>query len=304
MLIAVYGTLRQNQCRNHALNTSQFMGMYRLKDDSALLIQTPGGFPAYVSVRHEYIVDLCNNHESWWEDYKEKYSDVVDPVSRTLLQSGLDSPLVEVYNITPTVCTRLDIIENVPGLYNRSKISIVPVYDDTVTLITTTASWRESLNKASSSFTDAMRYGANIINDDLSCPTMCYIYYIDPMDTWIQGSPIIWNGNFSNPIINKDAVFNYNTWLEDHQYAIRGEPTPTVRFGPSPTIRRPLRRSRVSAVRGRGQPRLTVGDDYGDTPDGTLTTSNATVTSRNIGWTAPPLDDNMEMDDEVEIFEG
>jgi len=216
MYIGTYGTLMQGQSRHHVLDTSTFLGRYRARQFDVLLLQTPAGFPAWVTADANYIEELVTESAEWWENYVEEHLETVDPEPRTGWGSGLDVPLLEIYSISDTVCDRLDIIEGVPNLYQRVVANTIAVEKDRVSVMESLREWRKLLLDDSSSFSDAMKLSPDYISDTGRIKR-CNIYSIPANDDWIQGSSIIWNGDFNNPLIRDGINYEYNKWNEERE---------------------------------------------------------------------------------------
>ena len=177
MLVAVYGTLRQGQGRYGALKDSNFFGKGRIANARPVLLQTPAGFPATVPVSEMYHAYLHRAGEEWWHEYAKKNKVVHDLPAPWA--GALQPPLVEIYEVTDDVLETLDIIEGVPHLYQRNSMHV------------------------------------NLIKKDAR--RACDVYTMRPDNEWLQGTRIIWNGDFLNPIYPDNLFFNYNEWVEERQ---------------------------------------------------------------------------------------
>jgi gamma-glutamylcyclotransferase (GGCT)/AIG2-like uncharacterized protein YtfP len=177
MLVAVYGTLRQGQGRYGALKDSNFFGKGRIVNSRPVLLQTPAGFPAVVGVSGGYHDYLNRAGVEWWREYAKKNKIVHDLPAPWA--GALQPPLVEIYEVTDDVLETLDIIEGVPHLYQRTVVHVHMVKKDT--------------------------------------RRACDVYTMQPDNEWLQGTRIIWNGDFLNPIYHDTLLFNYNEWAEERE---------------------------------------------------------------------------------------
>ena len=91
-------------------------------------------------------------------------------------------------------------------------MELAPVSDDGVKSLNSSSEWRRQVKRLKKDFPENMRLSGEDI-DHSRMPGKCELYVIDPREDWIQGSPIIWNGDFKNPLTDNGATYNYNDWV-------------------------------------------------------------------------------------------
>ena len=232
MYVGTYGTLMREQSRHGVLGSSKFMGMYRSRWYDSLLLRTPAGYPAFVRCHENYMADIVNQTEEWWDDYMDDNPDTIDPVIRTQWGSGLDTPLIEVYSASPTVIDRLDIIEGVPHLYQKSNTELHPLQPDNVTKAKSMTAWKRTIAKQTKEFPENMRLSEEELYEATPL-RKCMVYIMSPKTDWLQGCDIIWNGDFKNPLINDNIKFEYTKWVDKLKKKARphmGEDNPTIQW--------------------------------------------------------------------------
>ena len=103
-------------------------------------------------------------------------------------------------------------------------MELVPVSDDGVKSLNSSSEWRRQMRRLKKDFPENMRLSDEDIEHS-RMPGKCELYVIDPREDWIQGSPIIWNGDFKNPLTDNGATYNYNDWIAalTHQSEAREE---------------------------------------------------------------------------------
>jgi gamma-glutamylcyclotransferase (GGCT)/AIG2-like uncharacterized protein YtfP len=212
MYIGTYGTLMKGQQRHHVLDESKFIGVYRLRSYEVIMVDTGAGFPAAIVVGEGYMRYLADEYTGWWEEYKQTHPLMLEPSGRTGWEHGLDQPLLEVYDISATVTATIDAIEGVPHMYNRSKTPLHLVGANRTTQCTTKSAFKKTLRVDTAEMLPAQRLDDDFISD-FNPPNYANVYYMDKTTDWLQGCPIIWNGDWKNPVTFKDKTFQYNDWL-------------------------------------------------------------------------------------------
>ena len=216
MQIGIYGTLMRGMERHAALGDSKFLGYFRVDAVDSMMIKTPAGFPAIVRVGTiHYTRNLIDASFRWWNDTHGQ--DLAE--RRTGWAGGYDMPLLEMYDISDATRQRLDIIEGVPHLYKRELRDTLAVTMNKVTSVQDVDEYVDTLREGYADFPVAKQYTAHEM-DYLDWPSQCEAYVLDPTDDWIQGSEIIWNGDFRDPIINPIVKFDYNEWQAERDNAV------------------------------------------------------------------------------------
>ena len=197
MLVVVYGTLRRGQRLHDVLRDHPCAGLGVVRG-GYVMVETPAGFPAVMEPGAMYYDYLCNI------DTREMFEDIDDDAG--LAQgNGLRAPVIEIYSVPDRITMdRMDIIEGVGRLYRRVGWSAYATYNEGRYICEDRVDRQEGIQEWRRLHPTQRTFELEESN--------LYVegYALMPSDEWIQGSRIIWNGDFLNPQTHPDLVWEYS----------------------------------------------------------------------------------------------
>jgi gamma-glutamylcyclotransferase (GGCT)/AIG2-like uncharacterized protein YtfP len=236
-LVGVYGTLRSNGSRTHVLSGSQFYGLARMSPFASVMVITPAGFPAIVDTHHSYLGWLTNQpaNVDWFGNMSAEELAAVGYKKRPvklrshedlrvrIKNAGLRGVLLELYKVTPSVFNLLNQIEGVPSFYQISKQRRIEMVEpDGDTRLTSRAAWTTLLgieNKQGYAASPHLSINPEQLTpyrelQRTKQPSSCMVYKFPRRKEWVQGCPIVWNGDYCNQLLSP-VRYDYLGWEKE-----------------------------------------------------------------------------------------